>query len=84
EVMPSSSAAKLPTKKGLNGFTSKLSSKDPSGNQETNGNGTKTMKGRRKMRSQKRAWRAMPKEEPIEDGYAKCRYVSRRIGIACD
>uniref|UniRef100_A0A915CIU7 Potential DNA-binding domain-containing protein n=1 Tax=Parascaris univalens TaxID=6257 RepID=A0A915CIU7_PARUN len=49
------------------------------------GNGTKTMKGRRKMRSQKRAWRwRMPKEEPIEDGYAKCRYVSRRIGIACD
>uniref|UniRef100_A0A0M3I586 Integrase_H2C2 domain-containing protein n=1 Tax=Ascaris lumbricoides TaxID=6252 RepID=A0A0M3I586_ASCLU len=37
------------------------------------------------MRSQKRAWRwRVPKEEPIEDGCAKCQYVSRRIGIACD
>ncbi|VDM44881.1 unnamed protein product [Toxocara canis] len=48
------------------------------------GSETKTNAKRRK-RAQKRAWKLrVPREEQLGENCAKCQYVSRRIGIACD
>ncbi|VDK44902.1 unnamed protein product [Anisakis simplex] len=43
------------------------------------------MKLKRRVRSQKRAWKwHVPRGESSDENCSKCQYVSRRIGIACD
>ncbi|KHN87103.1 hypothetical protein Tcan_13249 [Toxocara canis] len=78
--MPSTGSSKSIAKREV-----KLSVKRPTSDSgQMNGSETKTNAKRRK-RAQKRAWKLrVPREEQLGENCAKCQYVSRRIGIACD